>query len=84
VRRQIAPAVAEAAALAREDQLGADAVGRGGEEAPVTERLEPGEGAEALPAGGRHGGGEAPDDSVSDRERDTGVGVALRAPRHRC
>jgi hypothetical protein len=41
VRREIGPARAQLAALARQDQLRADAVGGGCEEAPVAERCSP-------------------------------------------
>jgi len=46
VRREVGAAVAQAAARAGEDQLGADAVGRSGEQLPVIECVQPGEGAE--------------------------------------
>ena len=41
-----APQSRSAAARAGEHQLRADAVGRGGEQAPLVERMQPGEGAE--------------------------------------
>ena len=61
VRRHVGAAVAEQAAGAGDHRLRADGVGRGGEEPMLVERVEGGEGAEAL----------APVDSTAARSRST-------------
>jgi hypothetical protein len=77
---EIGAAVAEPAALPRQDQLRADAVGRRGEQAVVVEGVQAGEGAEALRARRLDGRAEALDDRSCGRERDPCRGVAaLRA-----
>jgi hypothetical protein len=68
VRRQVGAACTERAALAREDQLGPDAVRRGREQPAVVQRVEAGEGAEARGARGLDGGAQAPDDRLGRRE----------------
>ena len=83
VRGEVGPARAQAAALAREDQLRADAVGRGGEQAPVVERVEAGEGAEARRPGRLDGRAQALDDGLALRDRDSGRLVGARLPHPR-
>ena len=51
VRGEVAARVAQPARAAREHELRADAVGGGREQAPLVERVEPGEGAERPRAG---------------------------------
>ena len=68
VRSQVGAAVAQAAALPREDQLRADAVGRGGEEAAVPKGVQAGKGTEALGAGRLDGRAEPVDDRPGRRQ----------------
>jgi hypothetical protein len=80
VRGEVGAAVAEAAALPRQDQLRPDAVGGRGEEPLVVERVQAGEGPEAVCAGRLDRRTEALDDRPCGRERDPCGGVAaLRA-----
>ena len=72
VRREVGAAGAQRAALAREDQLRPDAVGRGREQAPVVERVEPGERAEAGGPGGLDGRPKPLDDRIGGREGHSG------------
>ena len=67
----------------REHQLRPDPVGRGGEQAPVVERMEARERAESGRAGRLDGGAQPRDDAVRDRERDPRLGVALLSRGHR-
>ena len=83
VRGEIAAAVGEPSALPREHQLRPDAVGRGGEQAPVVERVEPREGPESGRSGRLDRGAQPRDDAVRDRERDSRLGVALLSRGHR-
>ena len=80
VRGEVGAAGAQRAALAREDQLRADAVGRGREQAPVVERVEARERAEARRARRLDGGAQPLDDRVGGRERD--AGGLVRLPLH--
>jgi hypothetical protein len=70
VRRQVAAAGAQRAPLAGEHELRADAVGRRREEAPVTERVEPGERAETRGACRLDRRPQPADDRVGGPERD--------------
>ena len=63
-------------------ELGADAVGRGGEQRSLVERVEPGEGPEAGRAGRLDRGAQPLDDGVGDRERDAGRRVASAGIAH--
>ena len=72
VRREIGAAVAKRAALAREDQLRPDRVGRRGEQAPVVERVHAGERAEAARARRLDRGAQAADERVGRGERHAG------------
>ena len=77
VRGEVGAAVAQAPAGAREDQLRADAVGRGCEQALVVERVQAGERAEARRAGRLDGRAQPLDDRAGGRERDSGGGVTV-------
>ena len=69
-------------ARAREHQLRADTVRRRGEQAPLVERIEAGEGAEAGRAGRLHRRAQPLDDALGGRQRHAGCLVRL-APRSR-
>ena len=71
VRGEVGAAVAERAAGAREDQLRADRVRRGGQQAGLVERVQPGEGAEAGRAGGLDSRAEPLDDRVAPSSIET-------------
>ena len=77
VRGEVGAAVAQPAALPREDQLRADAVGGGGEKSAVAERMQARERAEALRAGRLDCRAQPVDDRPGRRERDPGGRVAL-------
>jgi hypothetical protein len=68
VRRQVGAAGAEPSPLTGEDQLRPDAVRRRGEQTAIVERIEAGEGAEALGPGGLDGRTKAIDDRLGRRE----------------
>src|SRR5581483_2434632 len=72
VRSEVAPTVAQPSALAREDQLRPDRVGRGGEEPAPVERIEPRERAEAARPGRLDRRPQALDDRLGRRERNAG------------
>ena len=86
VRGQVGAAVAQPPARAGEDELRADAVGRGGEEAALVERVQAREGAEARGARRLDGSAEALDDRAGGRQRDTrgvvAVGLASQRMEH--
>src|SRR4029453_12069972 len=69
---EIGPAISEAAALAREDQLRSDAVRRRREEPPLVERIETREDAEAGRPRRLDRLAEALNDGLAFRDRDTG------------
>src|SRR5581483_10912393 len=75
VRGEVHPAGAEASGAPLQDQLRADAVGRGGEEAALVERVQAGEAAEAGRAGRLDRGAEPLDDGVRGVQRDAGCAV---------
>ena len=83
VRGEIPATVGELSALAREHQLRPDPVGRGGEQAPVVERLESRERPESGRSGRLDSGAQPRDDAVRDRERNPRLGVALLSRGHR-
>ena len=70
VRSEIHAAPAQAARAPLQHQLRADAVSRRCEEAPLVERVEPGEMPEALGAGRLDGRAQPLDDRVRGRKRD--------------
>src|SRR5262249_18463648 len=82
MRRQIGAAGAQGAALAREDQLRADAVGRGREEAAVTERMQRRKLPEAMGSGRLDRCAQPVDDGVGRGERDAGRVVRPSFLRH--
>ncbi len=69
---EIHTAPAQRAGAAVEEQLRADAVGGGGEEAALVERVEPGKLPEAGGPGGLDRSAQALDDDVGRGERDAG------------
>ena len=75
VRGHVGAAGAQRAASPRDDRLRPDRVGRGGEQAVLVERVEPGEGAEPARAGRLDGGAQPLDDPCGRRKRDPGGGV---------
>jgi hypothetical protein len=77
VRGEVGAAVAQAAALPREDQLRPDAVRGGREESIAVERMQAGEGAEALRARRLDGGAKPLDDRAGGCQRDPGGGIAV-------
>ena len=79
MRGEIRAAGAQGPALPGEDQLRPDAVGRGGDESPVAERVERREGAEARRAGRLVRRAQPFDDGVG-RERHAGVVVCACFP----
>src|SRR3954452_5244924 len=76
---EVGAAVAQATALARQDQLRADAVRRGRQQPAVIEGMHAGEGTEASRAGRLDGRAQTLDNRVRGLERDAGLRVALRA-----
>jgi predicted DNA-binding protein len=80
VRGEVGTARAQRAALPRERQLRPDAVGGGSEESPLVERVQAGEGAEALRAGRLDRCAQPSDDCVGDAERDARGGVGALLP----
>ncbi len=82
VRGEVGAAVAQRASCAREDQLGADGVRGGGQQAGLVERMQPRERAEAGRAGGLDSRAEALDDGVARRQRDPRARVGLALGRH--
>ena len=83
VRSEIPAAVGELSALPREHQLRPDPVGRGREQPPVVERMEPSKRAESGRSGRLDSGTQPRDDAVRDRERNPRLGVALFSRGHR-
>ena len=80
VRGEVHAAPAELARTPLQHQLRADAVSGGGEQAPLVERVQPREAAEARRAGRLDGCAQAADDRVGGRERHTCGLVRLRVP----
>jgi hypothetical protein len=68
VRSEVGPAVAQPPAGTREDQLRADAVGRGGEQPLVIERVQSRKRAEARRAGRLDGRAQPFDDRSGGRQ----------------
>ncbi len=82
VRGHVGPARPQRAAVPGDDRLRPDRVHRGGEQAPLVERIEPGEGAEARGSGRLDGRAETADDGLGGRERDARSGVRAVLRRH--
>ena len=78
MRGEVGAARAERAARAGEDQLRADAVGRGREQPPLVERMQAREAAEPGRAGRLDRRAQPLDDRAGDLERDSGARVAVR------
>ena len=77
VRGQIGAAVAQPPAGAREHELRADAVRRGGEQPLVVERMQPGERPEPGRSRRLHGFAQPFDDGAGSCQRDPRCGVAV-------